>query len=95
MEITTQSNLKAEKLEINTENINLELAIINLLNGTYLIADAIDSDSEYPSIIVSSLEKDIVKTELEEYLWERNIVRGYLTSEEIDKIADAIEKLNL
>ncbi|MCU7667547.1 hypothetical protein [Bacillus thuringiensis] len=95
MKITNQSNLKAEKLNILVGCTSLEVVVVNLLDGTYLIADGNGSDSEYPVVTVSDLEKQTVKSALEESLFAGNIAHGDFTSEDVDVIADNISKLNL
>ncbi|PFJ25155.1 hypothetical protein [Bacillus thuringiensis] len=60
-----------------------------------MIADGNASDIEYPVATVSDLEKQTVKSALEESLFAGNIAHGHLTSEDVDVIADNISKLHL
>ncbi|GAB6448257.1 hypothetical protein bcgnr5369_16270 [Bacillus cereus] len=60
-----------------------------------MIADGNASDIEYPVASVNNLEKQTVKSALEESLFAGNITHGDLTIEDVDVIADNISKLHL
>lgn len=96
MKITTQPNLTAEKLKIVVGDggfgtVYLNLVVVNLQDGTYLITlDEADSNT----VTVHKLEKQPVRTELNNLL-ESNIALKDFTSEQLDEIADTISKLNL
>lgn len=99
MEITTVPNLKAEKVRIKIGDggvgtFFLDLVVVNLQNGSYMIAEE-SSDMEYQRVNVYNLEKEEIKTELRDYLLCSNLEQGDMTLEQLDKIAEAISKLNL
>lgn len=97
MKITTQPNLKTEILYIvlgdgGPGTLHLNLVVVNTQNNSYMMA-LDEDDSEV--VTVRNLEKQTVKTSLENNLLASNIAAGDLTSEQIDEIADTISKLNL